>query len=777
MVAHNVALHLVQVNTCLRQRKYEEALALLTRTAFLAPQNVSVYKQRAETYFRMGDFKSASIDFKKVLHIFDVQAKAKQALSNARSNSDTGEVAKAIAFINEQVTGIKVQLANMCNLQGALLLEQGDYDEACAFFSEAHSFGTTSAAGLTLLHRAICNVRLERWAPALADLNRYFITEQREKVSSDAMLLWAKLHWKMGLEDDARQKFELARAQTPHHPEVLRLAKVMQQESDEACRSLSFDLLSGNLSTASKALESMKSQSAARAGASSSSSGGGGGGTTDVRVILLRSIARRRQGRLIDALGEVERALAIMERALAKASAGRGRADEGGRLESSMMQQLIVQRNALLSDLGARAAAELSYPEAIALYDAAIHSVRAIPVHRYISCESVSQFDLLPLTFFDSTQARNERDLHSGGGGIGGSVVHAVAVATQPDFLIRRGEVHAAVGCLQEAFDDFFAAMMTERFNAQMLAETEGDPLPALSLGREPHHLRIEYPWVDGQEGTGKPVEEEEEDGDAAAPPPPASSAPPRGCVPPHGMPPSLIGVSARTRVKLALVHEKVRSALLCCTSSLFSAPPSCRWLRTVTSSAPALAFSLTQLRPPLLPPPSPPAAPGTQIAANEMNTRGNERGASFKSGYAFAAKHLSAGIALLVGVCTIAPRLELRLYGIDARSQAIEASAADMTGSTARLQRVQRERAESTAEGALSLGVDRVLVFLLQRRAQIATALQQHTAALADLRAALLLDEGNAATRDALVTLGIPVTDSLRPSEQRFKDAESCVS
>jgi tetratricopeptide (TPR) repeat protein len=520
---NDTVLHrLLQVNTCLVQRKYEEALALLTRAAFLAPQNVSVYKLRAETYFRMGDFKSASIDFKKVLHIFDVQAQAKQALSNARSNSDTGEVAKAIAFINEQVTAIKVRLANMCNLQGALLLEQGDYEEACAFFTEALSYGTTSAAGLTLLHRAICNVRLESWAEALADLNRYFITEQREKVSSDAMLLWAKLHWKMGLEDDARQKFEMARAQTPLHPEVLRLAKVMQQESDEACRSLSFDLLAGNVSTASKALESMNSQSATRAGFVVGGGGGSnGGGTTDVRVILLRSIARRRQGRLIDALGEVEHALAMMQRALAKAPAGQTRAaGEQGRLESSMRQQLLVQRNALLSDLGARAAAEQSYPEAIALYDAAIRS------------------------------ARSDVSAQSGGGGAGvRGVANAVAVATQPDFLVRRGEVHATVGSLTDAFDDFFAAMMTERFNAQMLAETEGDPLPALSLGREPRHARIEYPWVDGQDG-GAVAEAEAED-NAALPSSPASSS---------GVPPSLIGVSARTRVKLALVHEKVRA-------------------------------------------------------------------------------------------------------------------------------------------------------------------------------------------------------------------------
>lgn len=156
------------------------------------------------------------------------------------------------------------------------------------------------------------------------------------------------------------------------------------------------------------------------------------------------------------------------------------------------------------------------------------------------------------------------------------------------------------------------------------------------------------------------------------------------------------------------------------------------------------------------------------------MNARSNERGASFESGYAFAAKHLSAGIALLVGVCTVAARLELRLYGIDSRSRAIEAGAADPTGSTARLQRVQRKRAESAAESAASLGIDVVLVFLLQRRAQISTALQQHEAALADLRAALLLDEHNAATRDALAALGIPVTDSLLPSEQRFRAAEN---
>ena len=38
----------------------------------------------------------------------------------------------------------------------------------------------------------------------------------------------------------------------------------------------------------------------------------GGEGTTDVRVILLRSIARRQQGRLVDSLGEVDLALKLL---------------------------------------------------------------------------------------------------------------------------------------------------------------------------------------------------------------------------------------------------------------------------------------------------------------------------------------------------------------------------------------------------------------------------------------------------------------------------------
>ena len=120
---------------------------------------------------------------------------------------------------------------------------------------------------------------------------------------------------------------------------VRRIAKVMQQESDEACRSLSFDLLSGNLSTATEALDSLTkkygesdSHTASRASTAASNQPPnasssvdksenellseevrrGGEGTTDVRVILLRSIARRQQGRLVDSLGEVDLALKLL---------------------------------------------------------------------------------------------------------------------------------------------------------------------------------------------------------------------------------------------------------------------------------------------------------------------------------------------------------------------------------------------------------------------------------------------------------------------------------
>ena len=61
---------------------------------------------------------------------------------------------------------------------------------------------------------------LEQWENAHVDLNRYFQVEHREKISTDAMLLMAKLDWKMGHSTQARKRYSIAQAQNEMHPEV-----------------------------------------------------------------------------------------------------------------------------------------------------------------------------------------------------------------------------------------------------------------------------------------------------------------------------------------------------------------------------------------------------------------------------------------------------------------------------------------------------------------------------------------------------------------------------
>lgn len=61
---------------------------------------------------------------------------------------------------------------------------------------------------------------LEQWENAHVDLNRYFQVEHREKISTDAMLLMAKLDWKMGHSTQARKRYSMAQAQNEMHPEV-----------------------------------------------------------------------------------------------------------------------------------------------------------------------------------------------------------------------------------------------------------------------------------------------------------------------------------------------------------------------------------------------------------------------------------------------------------------------------------------------------------------------------------------------------------------------------
>jgi hypothetical protein len=183
-----------------------------------------------------------------------------------------------------------------------------------------------------------------------------------------------------------------------------------------------------------------------------------------------------------------------------------------------MFISLIAQRNAVLADLGHRAASEGCFDEAISLFDAAINFARE----------------------------------HSLSGGA--PLADSVAIAVQPNLLLCRGSVQAAVGRLSDAFDDFFAAMMVERFRAQLLAETEGDPLPPLSLGRETRHELLPYPWFDEDD-----VDERCESQSTLASSVLSSSRfSVSSTVATVVVPPSLIGVSALTRLKLALIHEAI---------------------------------------------------------------------------------------------------------------------------------------------------------------------------------------------------------------------------
>ena len=519
MQTQKVGSWLLRVNAALLRRHYEEALAMLTRAAFLYPTSVEVYKLRAETYCKMGDYKSAAVDLKKVLHLFEASVDRRTVAAERRKNSgnSSADEVKEIASIHEQMGGIRVRLANLTDLHGSLLIDQGDYDEASACFDEVIA-GLGISAGISLLHRGICHVMRENWHDALSDLNAYFNNSMKEdEISADAWLLWAKLHWKMGYEDGAKEKFNRACEKDPTHEEVVRLTKVLQNEADEACRTLSFDLLSGNTEKATRTMVILsrlaseeKDRQAHHEELRTPRSPQGLHQAalrfdfdprvkkvidtpTDIKAIVLRSIAHRQDGKFIVALDEANRAIKLLRKAAEEVAE---KMEMRALKASVLMPQLLAHRNAVLRDIGTRAVGEGKLGEALELFNASINDAR-----------------------------RNGPTL-----GIPKSLI---ATAVDALTLLGRGEIYLALGRLPAAFDDFFGAIMVERYHAQLLSETEGDPLEPLSLGNERSHDRIHYPWLDGLGEVDRTVR-----------------------------PPSLIGVSARTRLALARVHDAVGAQL-----------------------------------------------------------------------------------------------------------------------------------------------------------------------------------------------------------------------
>lgn len=81
-------------------KEYTRALLLYAKSIFLEPQNAEWYKARADVFYRIGDIKSAVLNYKKALSINPSEENWQIRLSNAL-NVQVGPYYQSIEVIIE----------------------------------------------------------------------------------------------------------------------------------------------------------------------------------------------------------------------------------------------------------------------------------------------------------------------------------------------------------------------------------------------------------------------------------------------------------------------------------------------------------------------------------------------------------------------------------------------------------------------------------------------------------------------------------------------------
>ncbi|KAL9649911.1 hypothetical protein ABK040_011384 [Willaertia magna] len=120
------------------QKKYLEAINCFTKCIFLKPNNVQFYIERAKTYTEIHDYKSAIVNYKKVLAI-DPKNKI-----------------------------VKNYLSDIYHMTGLVFYRDGIFSKALTHFTKAFEYNTTNAT--LLLHRATVWIALKNYKEALRDL-------------------------------------------------------------------------------------------------------------------------------------------------------------------------------------------------------------------------------------------------------------------------------------------------------------------------------------------------------------------------------------------------------------------------------------------------------------------------------------------------------------------------------------------------------------------------------------------------------------------------------